>query len=200
MGCSEGKETIPSVVRDFPTSSSKPPDYDYLFKVLLLGDSGVGKSCLLLRYADNTFTETFTATIGVDFKIKTVIIDGKTIKLQIWDTAGQEKFRTITSTYYRGAHGVILVYDITNLESFTSLNKWWSEVKHWHPNGGCQVLIVGNKSDMVAARQVSQETGQEFANEIGVPFLEASAKEDANVEKAFLKLATAIKADTVSKN
>merc|ERR1711966_349389 len=96
------------------------PDYDYLFKLLLIGDSGVGKSCLLLRFADDKWTDSYISTIGVDFKIRTIELDGKTIKLQIWDTAGQERFRTISSTYYRGAHGIIVVYDITDNESFNN--------------------------------------------------------------------------------
>uniref|UniRef100_A0A3B4XGM9 RAB1A, member RAS oncogene family a n=1 Tax=Seriola lalandi dorsalis TaxID=1841481 RepID=A0A3B4XGM9_SERLL len=100
--------------------------FDYLFKLLLIGDSGVGKSCLLLRFADDTYTESYISTIGVDFKIRTIELDGKTIKLQIWDTAGQERFRTITSSYYRGAHGIIVVYDVTDQVSTHNLNLLYS--------------------------------------------------------------------------
>merc|ERR1711965_386176 len=106
-------------------------EYDYLFKLLLIGDSGVGKSCLLLRFADDTYTETYISTIGVDFKIRTVEIDQKVIKLQIWDTAGQERFRTITSSYYRGAHGIIVVYDVTDEESFTAVERWMTEIERF---------------------------------------------------------------------
>jgi len=105
------------------------PEYDYLFKLLLIGDSGVGKSCLLLRFADDTYTESYISTIGVDFKIRTIQLDGKTVKLQIWDTAGQERFRTITSSYYRGAHGIIVVYDVTDQESFTNVSQWLKGIR-----------------------------------------------------------------------
>lgn len=103
-------------------------DYDHLFKLLIIGDSGVGKSSLLLRFSDNTFTGSYITTIGVDFKIKTVNIDDEKVKLQIWDTAGQERFRTITSTYYRGTHGVVIVYDVTNGETFANVKRWLHEI------------------------------------------------------------------------
>ncbi|EEB90600.1 hypothetical protein MPER_11169 [Moniliophthora perniciosa FA553] len=106
-------------------------EYDYLFKLLLIGDSGVGKSCLLLRFADDTYTESYISTIGVDFKIRTIELEGKTVKLQIWDTAGQERFRTITSSYYRGAHGIIVVYDVTDNDTFTNVKQWLQEIDRY---------------------------------------------------------------------
>merc|ERR1712023_429870 len=121
-------------------------DYDYLFKLLLIGDSGVGKSSLLLRFADDTYTQSYISTIGVDFKIRTVELEGKTIKLQIWDTAGQERFRTITSSYYRGAHGIIVVYDVTDIDSFNNVKQWLCEIDRY----ACEnvnKLLVGNKCE-----------------------------------------------------
>ena len=109
------------------------PEYDYLFKLLLIGDGGVGKSSLILRFSDDTFTESYISTIGVDFKIRTIEIRGKSIKLQIWDTAGEEKFRTVTASYYRGAHGIIVVYDVTDQTSFTNVKQWMKEIDR---NGG----------------------------------------------------------------
>ncbi|KAK6804310.1 hypothetical protein AABB24_022100 [Solanum stoloniferum] len=167
-------------------------EYDYLFKLLLIGDSGVGKSCLLLRFADDTYQESYISTIGVDFKIRTVEQDGKTIKLQIWDTAGQERFRTITSSYYRGAHGIIVVYDVTDQESFNNVKQWLSEIDRYAtPN--VNKILVGNKSDLVASRVVSYETAKAFADEIGIPFLETSAKDASNVEESFMAMTAAIK-------
>jgi len=165
---------------------------DYLFKLLLIGDSGVGKSCLLLRFADDTYTESYISTIGVDFKIRTIELDGKTIKLQIWDTAGQERFRTITSSYYRGAHGIIVVYDVTDNESFNNVKQWLHEIDRY----ACEnvnKLLVGNKSDLTSKRVVSTEQGKEFAESLGIEFLETSAKTATNVEQAFLTMASQIK-------
>jgi len=167
-------------------------EYDYLFKLLLIGDSGVGKSCLLLRFADDTYTESYISTIGVDFKIRTVELDGKTIKLQIWDTAGQERFRTITSSYYRGAHGIIIVYDITDVESFNNVRQWLFEIDRF-ASEQVNKLLVGNKSDLVNKRSVTHETAAEFAEGLGIPFLETSAKNSTNVEEAFLTMAAQIK-------
>jgi len=169
-----------------------PPEYDYLFKLLLIGDSGVGKSCLLLRFADDTYTESYISTIGVDFKIRTIEMDGKTIKLQIWDTAGQERFRTITSSYYRGAHGIIIVYDVTDQESFNNVKQWLHEIDRY----ACEnvnKLLVGNKSDLTSKKVVSFESAKEFADSVSMEFLETSAKNATNVEKAFMTMAGQIK-------
>lgn len=167
-------------------------EYDYLFKLLLIGDSGVGKSCLLLRFADHTYTDSYISTIGVDFKIRTIEKDGKTIKLQIWDTAGQERFRTITSSYYRGAHGIIVVYDVTDQESFTNVKQWLNEIERY-ASQDVQKLLVGNKCDLVNKKAVTYEDAKAFADKLEIPFLETSAKTATNVEKAFLTMASEIK-------
>jgi len=177
---------------------SAATEYDYLFKLLLIGDSGVGKSCLLLRFADHTYTESYISTIGVDFKIRTIDLDGKTIKLQIWDTAGQERFRTITSSYYRGAHGIIVVYDVTDMESFNNVKQWLNEIDRYAVENVCK-LLVGNKCDLVAKRQVDYDTAKDFADKLDIPFLETSAKAATNVEKAFLTMAAEIK-NTLAKH
>mmetsp|Transcript_20505 Transcript_20505/g.19735 ORF Transcript_20505/g.19735 Transcript_20505/m.19735 type:complete len:217 (-) Transcript_20505:284-934(-) len=170
------------------SKSGKKRDYDYLFKLVLIGDSGVGKSCLLLRFADDAFTESYISTIGVDFRFRTVKIDNKTVKLQIWDTAGQERFRTITSAYYRGADGIIMVYDVTSQDSFDHVNDWLKEVNKYASKGTCK-LLVGNKSDRTADKLVTAESAKEFADELGIAFLETSAKSAKNVEEAFLTMA-----------
>jgi len=171
---------------------SAATEYDYLFKLLLIGDSGVGKSCLLLRFADHTYTESYISTIGVDFKIRTIDLDGKTIKLQIWDTAGQERFRTITSSYYRGAHGIIVVYDVTDMESFNNVKQWLAEIERYACEG-VNKLLVGNKCDLVQKKVVDYEMAKAFADSLDIPFLETSAKNATNVKKAFLTMAAEIK-------
>ena len=168
-------------------------EYDYLFKLLLIGDSGVGKSCLLLRFADDTYTESYISTIGVDFKIRTLELDGKTIKLQIWDTAGQERFRTITSSYYRGAHGIIVVYDVTDQESFNNVKQWMNEIDRY-ANDKVNKMLVGNKCDLTTKKVVEYNSAKEFAEQLNIPFLETSAKNSTNVEQAFITMAAEIKA------
>jgi len=169
------------------------PEFDALLKILLLGDSGVGKSCLLLRFADDTYTESYISTIGVGFKTRTIQTDGKKIKLQIWDTAGQERFRTITSSYYRGAHGVIIVYDVSNQNSFNNVKEWVQEIDRSAFENKCEdmnKLLVGNKCDL--NKVVDYKSGKQLADELGIPFLETSAKEAINVEEAFVSIASMI--------
>jgi len=168
-------------------------DYDYLFKLLLIGNSAVGKSSLLLRFSDNIFNESFLPTIGVDFKIRTFDLNNKTVKLQIWDTAGQERFKTITSSYYKGAHGIILTYDITDKQSFRDIDTWLTEVEK-HASENVNKLLVGNKCDLESNRQVPYEEGKALAEKLGIKFIETSAKNSINVENAFFTMANEIKA------
>ncbi|CAK9436400.1 uncharacterized protein LODBEIA_P09580 [Lodderomyces beijingensis] len=162
--------------------------YDMIMKLLLVGDSGVGKSCLLLRFVEDKFNPSFITTIGIDFKIRTIESKGKKIKLQVWDTAGQERFRTITTAYYRGAMGIVLIYDVTDARSFENVRNWHQTVTQ-HANEEAQIFLVGNKCDDEENRQVSKDQGEELAHELGVPFLEASAKTNQNVEEIFYELA-----------
>ncbi|KAL6138690.1 hypothetical protein ACLB2K_063969 [Fragaria x ananassa] len=194
-------------------------DYDYLIKLLLIGDSaigielipftpllcdsaGVGKSCLLLRFSDGSFTTSFITTIGIDFKIRTIELDGKRIKLQIWDTAGQERFRTITTAYYRGAMGILLVYDVTDESSFNNIRNWIRNIEQ-HASDNVNKILVGNKADMdESKRAVPTSKGQALADEYGIKFFETSAKTNLNVEEVFFSIARDIKqrlADTDSK-
>jgi len=166
-------------------------DYDYLFKLLLIGDSGVGKSCILLRYSEDTFTDTYISTIGVDFKIKSVVVDGKRVKLQIWDTAGQERFRTITSSYYRGAQGIIIVYDVTDQVTSTNTKNWLQEIDRY-AGGNVTKLLVGNKIDK-SNRVVETAAGQDYAQGLGMSFIETSAKSCTNIDQVFAKMALEIK-------
>lgn len=165
-------------------------DYDYLFKILLIGDSGVGKSCILIRFTEDTYSEAYISTIGVDFKIKTIESGGKIIKLQIWDTAGQERFRTITSSYYRGAHGILIVFDLTDLESFENIQQWLHEINRYAYNNVCKIL-VGNKSDLTHKRMVNG--GSEYAESLNIPYIETSAKTSDNIDELFYKIAKQIK-------
>lgn len=166
--------------------------YDYLFKLLLIGDSGVGKTSVLFRFSDDSFNPTFITTIGIDFKIRTIELGDKKIKLQIWDTAGQERFRTITTAYYRGAMGIILVYDVTNEKSFENIKTWIRNIEQ-HASNDVEKMILANKCDMEDKRVVTKEQGQKLASEFGVKFMETSAKANINVEEAFNAIARAIK-------
>ena len=190
--------------------SNSNQEYDYLFKLLLIGNSSVGKSSLLYRFVDNSWDENFVPTIGVDFvriyinniyiqKLKTLEINGKKVKLQIWDTAGQERFKNITASYYRGGHGVLVVYDITDRESFTNLNSWLIEIEK-NANKNVFKLLIGNKSDLESQRQVQFDEGKAFAESNGMKFIETSAKTDQKVKEAFETLTKEIIKDNLNKN
>ncbi|CAD6260576.1 unnamed protein product [Miscanthus lutarioriparius] len=165
--------------------------YAYLFKYIIIGDTGVGKSCLLLQFTDKRFQPVHDLTIGVEFGARMITIDNKPIKLQIWDTAGQESFRSITRSYYRGAAGALLVYDITRRETFNHLASWLEDARQ-HANANMTIMLIGNKCDLSHRRAVSYEEGEQFAMEHGLIFMEASAKTAQNVEEAFVKTAGAI--------
>jgi len=166
--------------------------FDMQIKLLMIGDSGVGKTCLLLRYANDSFSPTFITTIGIDFKIKDIQLDGKRIKLQIWDTAGQERFRTITTSYFRGAQGILLVYDVTDRNSFISIRNWVAQIQ-MHADVNVNKILIGNKCDCPDQRAISFEEGESLAKEYNIHFYETSAKQDLNVEKSFMTIATDVK-------
>ncbi|KAK8643399.1 hypothetical protein V6N13_012699 [Hibiscus sabdariffa] len=159
-------------------------EYDYLFKIVLIGDSGVGKSNILSRFTRNEFALDSKSTIGVEFATRTLQVEGKTVKAQIWDTAGQERYRAITSAYYRGAVGALLVYDITKRQTFDNVLRWLHELRD-HADSNIVIMMVGNKSDLNHLRAVSAEDAQGLAESESLSFMETSALEAYNVEKAF---------------
>lgn len=167
--------------------------FDYLFKIVLIGDPGVGKTCIVQRFKKGTFVEKHGSTIGVDFTMKTLEVDSKKIKLQVWDTAGQERFRTITQSYYRNAHAVIITYDITKKDSFKNVTRWTEDVKKYAPPNVLK-LLVGNKTDINDNREVSLEDARSCAAHYSmVDVLEASAKDATNIENAFIRVASELK-------
>jgi|EP00505_MAST-04D_sp_SCG-Rhode-Island_P004048 Ras-related protein Rab-8A len=156
-------------------------------KLLTIGDSAVGKTCLISQFARDSFNPNFITTIGIDYKIKPVEIDGKKYKLLIWDTAGQERFRTITTSYFRGCQGILLVYDITNRKTYDSIKVWMEQIEKINDQNVNKIL-VGNKCDLEDERQVTFEEGTQMAAEYQIPFLEASAKDNINVADAFMQI------------
>jgi len=164
---------------------------DYVFKVVLIGDSAVGKSQLLARFARNEFNLDSKATIGVEFQTRTLNIDKRTVKAQIWDTAGQERYRAVTSAYYRGAVGAMLVYDITKRQSFDHVVRWLEELRG-HADNNIVIMLIGNKSDLGTLRAVPTEDAKEFAEHDNLFFMETSALEAVNVESAFTTVLTEI--------
>ncbi|CAM8947957.1 unnamed protein product [Rhodiola kirilowii] len=159
-------------------------EYDYLFKIVLIGDSGVGKSNLLSRFTRNEFCLESKSTIGVEFATRTLQVEGRTIKAQIWDTAGQERYRAITSAYYRGARGALLVYDTTKPTTFENVRRWLKELRD-HADANIVIMLIGNKTDLKHLRAVATEDAQSYAEKEGLSLIETSALESTNVEKAF---------------
>ncbi|XP_012272084.1 ras-related protein Rab-43 [Orussus abietinus] len=174
--------------------STTEENFDYLFKIVLVGDCDTGKTCVVQRFRSGTFIERLGSTIGVDFSMKTVVVDGKRVKLQIWDTAGLERFRTITQSYYRSANGVILVYDITKRPTFLNLQRWIEEVRRY-TSSHVILVLVGNKCDLEGYREV--EKGEAGAVRECVPevlhVIETSAKENTNIDEVFYCLASELK-------
>ena len=161
---------------------------EFLYKILLLGDSSVGKTCFLMRYTDNTFQEIHMSTIGLDYKLKNVQIDdGKIVKIQIWDTAGQDRFRSITKNYYKGAHGIILLYDVTSRKTFENVANWVTQIRE-EVSDKVTIILVGNKIDDESNRKVSTEEGAQMAKECGLNFFETSAKSGINIDTTFNEL------------
>ncbi|CDW53038.1 Ras family protein [Trichuris trichiura] len=180
----------------------EPEDsFDFLFKIVLIGDMGVGKTCVVQRFKNGTYIERQGTTIGVDFTMKTLIIDGKRVKLQIWDTGGQERFRTITQSYYRSANGIIICYDVTSEQSFISVRRWLEDVEKFAAPNVVKLLIgnanslpvVSTKTDLINEREISTEEGLKLAQAEQMDLIETSAKENVNIEQAFTSLARELK-------
>ena len=159
-----------------------------LYKILLLGDSTVGKTCFLLRFMEDSFIDLHMATIGLDYKLKTMILEEqKIVKVQIWDTAGQDKFRAITRNYYKGASGIILIFDVTNIKSFENIKKWINEIKE-EISENVSIVLIGNKIDNLKERKITKEQGEKIANEIGTKFFETSAKTGEGINESVFYL------------
>ena len=158
---------------------------DYMFNYLIIGNPGVGKSCILIRFTEGTFSDNYFSTIGLDFRVKAIDIDSKSCRLKIKDTSGKETFRNVISPYYRETQGIMLVYDITDLESVQNLNSWLIEIEKNASKKVCKIL-VGNKCDKESERKVTFEQGKEFADQYGMKFIETSAKDSTYVARAFI--------------
>jgi Ras-related protein Rab-11A len=181
------------------TSTEDEDNYDYIYKIVLVGDSGVGKTNLLLRYLKNKFDQNSKATVGVEFGSKNITIDNSIVKAQVWDTAGQERYRSITSAYYKGSHGALVVYDVTKIESFNNIDKWISDLRN-NTNEKLVIMLIGNKVDLDKERTVKSEEGQEKSNENEVAYIETSALDSRNVEKAFESIVTKIHKTYINDN
>ena len=167
---------------------AKKQDYDYLLNIIIIGSAGVGKSALMNRFVDDQYLENYNPTIGVDFKIKSIDANQKKVKMQLWDTAGTEKFKNITNAYYKGTHGVVVVFDLCDLSSFKDVDYWLGEANKYAPVDALKILI-GNKSDLTSLRKVTTEEAEEKAKNLKMSYVETSAKTALNVVDAFRKLA-----------
>eukprot|EP01119_Soliformovum_irregulare_P003363 TRINITY_DN137_c0_g1_i1.p1 TRINITY_DN137_c0_g1~~TRINITY_DN137_c0_g1_i1.p1 ORF type:complete len:203 (+),score=45.66 TRINITY_DN137_c0_g1_i1:82-690(+) len=161
---------------------------DYSFSILIVGEAGAGKSCILLKYVDGTFTDTFISTIGVDFKVKYLDLDDRRIKLQIWDTAGQERYRAIVSSFYRGAAGILVVFDLTDINSFLRVQNWLADIKRLTEDG-VRIVLVGSKCDLTAKRMVEAGEAKSFAAKHNLEYFETSAKTGEGIADAFTSVA-----------
>ena len=166
-------------------SLSKAKDYDYIFKIVLIGDTCVGKSCILVRFSDDVFNDNYETTIGVDFRFKTMVVKNKVVKIQIWDTAGQERYRSITTAYYRGAAAILICCDCTNKESFNNINNWIEEIGKYTDKDSLDKTVLMNKCDLVEERCVSKGDIEKFEKDNGIKILEVSAKTGEGIDKAF---------------
>ncbi|XP_001356197.3 ras-related protein Rab-14 isoform X1 [Drosophila miranda] len=184
-------ERIDCLIEKCPNMTAAPYNYNYIFKYIIIGDMGVGKSCLLHQFTEKKFMANCPHTIGVEFGTRIIEVDDKKIKLQIWDTAGQERFRAVTRSYYRGAAGALMVYDITRRSTYNHLSSWLTDTRNL-TNPSTVIFLIGNKSDLESTREVTYEEAKEFADENGLMFLEASAMTGQNVEEAFLETARKI--------
>ena len=173
--------------------AGKFQEHDYLIKVVLIGDAAVGKSSLLLQYIDGTFEDTYVCTIGVDFKMKSLQIENKRIKLQVWDTAGQERFKPITKCYFRGSHGCVVLFDITNRISFNNIRSWITDYRENNTVDSAEnIVIIGNKADKQAERKVTLEEAQNMAESLGARYIETSAKSGEGVAEGFETIARVV--------
>ncbi|XP_048758992.1 ras-related protein Rab-37-like isoform X2 [Ostrea edulis] len=196
-----GKDRMPNYfdtpaqngVKRQPNRQMSTEMFDMSSKVMLIGDSGVGKTCLLVRFKDGAFLSgSFISTVGIDFRNKVVDVDGTKVKLQIWDTAGQERFRSVTHAYYRDAHALLLLYDVSNKASFDNIRAWLGEINEYAQED-VVIMLLGNKADMASEKVIRTEDGERLANEYNVAFMETSAKTGMNVDLAFMAVARDLK-------
>ena len=173
-------------------TSTGNKNYDYLIKILILGDSGTGKSAILLRYMDDEFNTSYITTIGIDFKVRTVTIKGKRVRVQVWDTAGQERFRTITQAYYIGCHGILIVYDCTDRDSFEHVQQWIRDLNNRTDDVGVNRMIIGNKVDLINQKVIDKTEGEKMSAEYNMKYFETSAKTGEKIEEVFTTILTDI--------